>query len=105
MTDNTITRAYLAEAIFRKLGFSLAECSDLVDKVFEEMGKALENGQNIKISSFGAFRLRDKKPRMGRNPKTKQEVPISPRRVVTFHASHVLTEKMNGSSGGNGTNS
>lgn len=91
----TVTRMFLAEAVFKKLGYSLAESGELVDEVLEEVIKAMEKGEQIKLSSFGSFRIRQKSKRVGRNPKTKQEVPIMPRRVVSFHASNILTKRMN----------
>lgn len=90
----TLTRADLAEAINRKLGFSRAESLDLVESVLEHMCGAMANGENVKISGFGSFVLRDKKERIGRNPKTGVEVPITPRRVMTFRASQLLKEKI-----------
>jgi len=95
MSDKTVTRAHLTDIIYREIGLSHAESSDLVDSVFEEITKALESGDSVKLSSFGTFNIREKKERIGRNPKTKEEVPISARRVVTFHASNILTKKVN----------
>ena len=91
----TVTRMYLAEAVFKKLGYSLSESGELVDEVLEEVIKAMEKGEQIKLSSFGSFRICQKKQRVGRNPKTKKEVLITPRRVVSFHASNILTDRMN----------
>ena len=91
----TVTRMYLAEAVFNKLGYSMSESGELVDEVLEEVIRAMEKGEQIKLSSFGAFKIRQKKQRVGRNPKTKMEVPITPRRVVSFHASNLLTYRMN----------
>lgn len=90
----TLTRADLAETINRKMGLSRAESLDLVEAVLEKMSKALEAGENVKISGFGTFVLRDKRERIGRNPKTGVEVPITPRRVMTFRASQLLKEKI-----------
>lgn len=90
----TLTRADLAETINRKMGLSRAESLDLVEAVLEKMSKALEAGENVKISGFGTFVLRDKRERVGRNPKTGVEVPITPRRVLTFRASQLLKEKI-----------
>ncbi|MFM9851543.1 MAG: integration host factor subunit alpha [Sphingomonadaceae bacterium] len=88
MTDlGTLTRADLTEAVHREIGLSRAECSTLVQSVLDHISGALSNGQNVKISGFGSFVLRDKPPRVGRNPKTGDEVRISPRRVLTFRAS------------------
>ena len=90
----TLTRADLAETINRKLGFSRAESRDLVEKLLALMSDALADGGNVKISGFGSFILRDKKQRMGRNPKTGVEVPITPRRVMTFRASQKLKDRV-----------
>ncbi|WFL76546.1 integration host factor subunit alpha [Altererythrobacter arenosus] len=90
----TLTRADLAETINRKLGFSRAESLDLVEAILAKMCDALGDGQNVKISGFGSFILRDKRERIGRNPKTGIEVPITPRRVMTFRASQLLKERV-----------
>ena len=90
----TLTRADLAETINRKMGLSRAESLDMVEAILEKMSKALEAGENVKISGFGTFVLRDKRQRIGRNPKTGVEVPITPRRVMTFRASQLLNEKI-----------
>ena len=90
----TLTRADLAESINRKMGFSRAESLDMVEAILEHMCGALKKGENVKISGFGSFVLRDKKERVGRNPKTGVEVPITPRRVMTFRASQLLREKI-----------
>ena len=95
MSNRTITRADLADALYHELGLSRNESSELVDSVFEEISEALAEGEDVKISSFGSFTLREKKKRIGRNPKTGVEVPISPRTVLVFRASHILKEKMN----------
>lgn len=90
----TLTRADLAETINRKMGFSRAESLDMVEAILDKMTEALENGENVKISGFGSFVLRDKNERVGRNPKTGVEVPITPRRVLTFRASQLLKERI-----------
>lgn len=95
MQTRTITRADLAEAVYREVGLSRNESSDLVEAVLEEVSKALIAGDNVKISSFGSFALREKGERVGRNPKTGVEVPIKPRRVLVFRASHVLKDRIN----------
>lgn len=95
MADGTLTRADLTDAIFRTLGVSRNESSDFVERILDEVAAALERGETVKISSFGTFSVRQKKLRMGRNPKTGKEVPITPRRVVTFRASHVLKDQIN----------
>lgn len=90
----TLTRSDLSDAIHNEIGLSRAECSDLVEAILNQMGDALEKGQNVKISGFGTFVLRDKAQRVGRNPKTGVEVPISPRRVLTFRASQKMRERI-----------
>ena len=90
----TLTRADLAETINRKMGFSRAESLGLVETILAKMCEALADGENVKISGFGSFVLRDKRERVGRNPKTGVEVPITPRRVLTFRASHKLKERI-----------
>lgn len=90
----TLTRADLSEAVHNEIGLSRAECSDLVESILEQMGDALANGHNVKISGFGTFILRDKPQRIGRNPKTGVEVPIAPRRVLTFRASQKMRERI-----------
>ena len=91
----TVTRADLAEVLYEEVGLSRAESAEFVDDILNEVSDALVEGENVKISSFGSFTLRDKKQRIGRNPKTGEEVPITPRRVLIFRASHILKEKMN----------
>lgn len=93
--SDTLTRSDLAEAVYREVGLSRKACGQLVDEMLDEMTSALERGDIVKISSFGRFSLRDKSERIGRNPKTGEEVPITPRRVVTFSASHILKDKVN----------
>ena len=100
MSDGTLTRANLTDAIHRSLGISRNESSDFVERILEEVSLSLEHGETVKISSFGTFTVRQKKQRMGRNPKTGEEVPITPRRVVTFRASHVLKDQINKSLAG-----
>jgi len=97
MAGKTTTRADLTEAVYRHLGVSRTESADFVQRILEEVSSALERGESVKISSFGTFSVRSKKMRMGRNPKTGEEVPITPRRVITFRASHVLKESINAS--------
>ncbi|MEZ5892109.1 MAG: integration host factor subunit alpha [Parvularculaceae bacterium] len=95
MTGKTITRADLTDAVYRSLGISRNESSAFVERILDEVAQTLEKGETVKISSFGTFSVRDKKLRMGRNPKTGEEVPIEPRRVITFRASHVLKDLIN----------
>ncbi|MBN9506239.1 MAG: integration host factor subunit alpha [Altererythrobacter sp.] len=90
----TLTRADLAETINRKLGFSRTESLDLVEDILAKMCEAMAKGENVKISGFGSFVLRDKRERVGRNPKTGVEVPITPRRVMTFRASQKLKDRI-----------
>ena len=87
---NTLTKAELADLLFEKVGLNKREAKDMVETFFEEIRTALENGQSVKLSGFGNFQLRDKPQRPGRNPKTGEEIPITARRVVTFHASQKL---------------
>ena len=90
----TLTRADLAETINRKMGFSRAESLALVEAILSRMCEAMSEGENVKISGFGSFILRDKRERVGRNPKTGVEVPITPRRVMTFRASQKLKDRV-----------
>ena len=93
--DKTTTRSTLSEAVFKNVGLSRNESSALVDSVFNEILKSLIEGDDVKISSFGTFIVRNKKERIGRNPKTGEEVPITARSVVTFRASNVLKSRVN----------
>ena len=86
----TLTKAELAEMLFERVGLNKREAKDMVERFFEEVRMALEAGESVKLSGFGNFQLRDKPQRPGRNPKTGEEIPISARRVVTFHASQKL---------------
>lgn len=90
----TLTRADLAETINRKMGLSRAESLDMVEAILAKICDALSDGENVKISGFGSFVLRDKSERVGRNPKTGVEVPITPRRVLTFRASQLLKDRI-----------
>ena len=99
MEGRTITRADLSESVFQEVGLSRNESSDLVETILSEVVEALARGESVKISSFGSFTVRDKGQRVGRNPKTGQEVPILPRRVLVFRASNVLKSLINGASG------
>ncbi len=91
---NTLTRADLAEAINRKLGLSRSESLNMVEAILDHLCSAMAEGENVKISGFGTFLLRDKAQRVGRNPKTGVEVPITPRRVLTFRASQMLKDRI-----------
>ena len=92
--SNTLTRADLADVVHRKLGLSRAESANVVERVLHYMCKSLAKGRNVKISGFGTFILRDKGQRIGRNPKTGVEVPIAPRRVMTFRASQIMRDRI-----------
>ena len=94
MKGNTVTRAHLAEAVYQEVGLSRNESAELVDSVLNEISDALAKGESVKISSFGSFLVRMKGERIGRNPKTGEEVPILPRRVMTFKASNVLKSRI-----------
>lgn len=93
--SKTVIRADLAEAIYQKIGLSRNESADIVSVILEEMTATLEEGQSVKISSFGSFSVRSKNERIGRNPKTGTEVPIKPRRVISFRPSHILRGRVN----------
>jgi integration host factor subunit alpha len=93
---STITRAHLAEAIYAHVGLSRNESADLLEVVLEHVCATLESGVSVKISGFGTFSVRQKGRRIGRNPKTGEEVPILPRRVLVFRPSHVLKARVNG---------
>ncbi|GGB26628.1 integration host factor subunit alpha [Sphingomonas metalli] len=90
----TLTRADLAEALHREVGLSRSDSAQIVEQILEEMCEALSRGENVKISGFGTFVLRDKGERIGRNPKTGVEVPIAPRRVLTFRASQMMRDRI-----------
>jgi len=90
----TMTRADLADNVHREIGLSRAESANIVERILHHMCAALANGENVKISGFGSFILRDKGERIGRNPKTGVEVPIAPRRVLTFRASQLMRERI-----------
>jgi integration host factor subunit alpha len=96
MTEVTVTRAQLTESIYQEVGLSRNESAQLVETVLDEISEALVRGEVVKISSFGSFFVRQKGERIGRNPKTGEEVPILPRRVLVFRASHVLKDRING---------
>ena len=90
----TLTRMDLSEAVFREVGLSRNESADLVESVLNHVSDALVRGEKVKLSSFGTFSVRDKNARVGRNPKTGQEAPIPPRRVLTFRPSHLMKERV-----------
>lgn len=91
----TMTRADLSEAVYQEVGLSRNESAELVETVLGQISTCLTTGENVKISSFGSFLVRDKRGRIGRNPKTGEEVPIAPRRVLTFRPSQVLRSEIN----------
>ncbi len=93
-TNGTLTRADLADVVHRRLGLSRAKSAGVVERVLHHMCHALSEGANVKISGFGTFILRDKGQRVGRNPKTGIEVPIAPRRVMTFRASQIMRDRI-----------
>ena len=95
MAPRTVTRADLGEAVYQEVGLSRNESADLVESVLSEISDALVRGEMVKLSSFGSFSVREKGQRVGRNPKTGEEVPILPRRVLVFRASHVLKHRIN----------
>ena len=95
MPNATVTRAQLSEAVYQEVGLSRNESADLVETILNEVADALARGEMVKISSFGSFSVRQKGQRVGRNPKTGEEVPILPRRVLVFRASHVLKSRIN----------
>ncbi len=94
MSNGTLTRMDLTEAVFREVGLSRNESAALVDSVLNHISDALARGEQVKISSFGTFSSREKNARIGRNPKTGEEVPISPRRVLTFRPSHLMKARV-----------
>ncbi len=94
MSEKTLTRMELSEAVFRSVGLSRNESAELVESVLDEVSDALVRGEMVKISSFGTFSVRGKTARIGRNPKTGEEVPIEPRRVLTFRPSHIMKERV-----------
>ena len=95
MSETTITRAFLSEAIYQEVGLSRNESAELLESVLSEIADALARGETVKLSSFGSFSVREKGQRIGRNPKTGEEVPILPRRVLVFRASQVLKNRIN----------
>ena len=95
MGGNTITRADLAEAVYRRLGLSRTESAAMVEMVLKEICDAIVEGETVKLSSFGSFMVRDKGLRVGRNPKTGHEVPIPPRRVTVFKPSNIMKQRIN----------
>jgi integration host factor subunit alpha len=95
MSGKTLTRADLAEAMVQKVGLPRNESQDLVELILREISESLAGGQQVKLSSFGSFGIRAKGERVGRNPKTGEEVPITPRRVLVFRPSNIMKERIN----------
>ena len=100
MANKTHARLDLSEAVYREVGLSRNESAELVESILTHVSDALVRGESVKISSFGTFAVRDKGARMGRNPKTGEEVPIAPRRVLVFRPSHILKDRINASLSG-----
>lgn len=96
MDGKTVTRAQLSEAVYQEIGLSRHEAAEMVEAILNEISASLRHGDMVKISSFGSFSVRSKGQRVGRNPKTGEEVPIPPRRVLAFRPSHVLKGRING---------
>jgi integration host factor subunit alpha len=94
MDQKTVTRMDLAEAVFREVGLSRNDSANLVESVLQEISDSLVAGESVKVSSFGTFSVRDKSARVGRNPKTGEEVPIKPRRVLSFRPSHLMKDRV-----------
>lgn len=103
MAGRTVTRAQLAEAVYQEVGLSRTESAELVDAVLREIVESLVSLGTVKISCFGTFAVRKKGKRVGRNPKTGEEVPIPPRKVLVFRASQVLKDRINAAGGGRGS--
>lgn len=97
MGGKTLTRADLAEAVYQRVGLPRNESAELVEVVLKEISGSLERGETVKLSSFGSFGVREKGQRVGRNPKTGEEVPITPRRVLVFRASNIMKSRINDS--------
>ena len=95
MAGTTVTRAHLSQALYEEVGLSQHECTDLLEAVLQEISNSLAQGEPVKIAEFGSFLIRQKGARIGRNPKSGEEVPILPRRVVVFRASNVLKDLVN----------
>lgn len=102
MGESTVTRAHLTEAVYQEIGLSRNESAELVESVLKLVSDSLVRGETVKVSSFGSFSVRQKGQRIGRNPKTGEEVPILPRRVLVFRASQVLKSRINKALSGGG---
>jgi integration host factor subunit alpha len=99
MKGETLTRADLCEAVHEEVGLSRQECAALVERTLELVAEALERGETVKLSGFGVFQVREKRARMGRNPKTGEPAAIDPRRVISFRASQVMKARVDGAGG------
>ena len=95
VSGNTLTRADLAEALVQKVGLPRNESQEMVERILGEISDTLASGESVKLSSFGSFGIRAKAQRIGRNPKTGQEVPITPRRVLVFRPSNIMKDRIN----------
>lgn len=95
MGGKTLTRADLAEAVVRDVGLPRNESQELVELVLGTISTCLAGGEHVKLSSFGSFGIRSKGERIGRNPKTGEEVPITPRRVLVFRPSNIMKDRIN----------
>ena len=95
MSKNTVTRAQLGEAVYQQIGLSRIESVELIESILKFMSESLERGESLKLSSFGSFSVRKKNERIGRNPKTGEEVLISPRKVIVFRPSQILKSRIN----------
>ncbi len=100
MSEQTVTRADLSEAVYQEVGLSRNESAELVESVLNEIADSLVAGETVKVSSFGTFSVRQKGQRIGRNPKTGEDVPILPRKVLVFRPSRVLKDRINDTLGG-----
>ena len=95
MSKNTVTRAQLGEAVYQQIGLSRIESVELIESILKFMSESLERGESLKLSSFGSFSVRKKNERIGRNPKTGEEVLISPRKIIVFRPSQILKSRIN----------
>lgn len=102
MKGETLTRADLCESVHEEVGLSRHECSQLVERTLDLVAEALERGETVKLSGFGVFQVRDKRARMGRNPKTGEPAAIDPRRVISFRASQIMKSRVDGANGVDG---
>jgi len=95
LSKNTVTRAQLGEAVYQQIGLSRIESVELIESILKFMSESLERGESLKLSSFGSFSVRKKNERIGRNPKTGEEVLISPRKIIVFRPSQILKSRIN----------